>query len=188
LKPNEAYWIELYKSGKIEIDFETGLVYSWLVCRSTIIKKDKRIIGSSPKPGWYVYLSAGPTRKERYNILAHRMIWAVANGEIPEGMEINHINGVKNDNKLCNLELVTKSQNELHKYRVLGKKCGISCGENSGASKLTWNDVQDIRWLWNEGVHNYSSIGREFGIVRTQVKNIITGISWNEKHGEALKL
>lgn len=36
--------------------------------------------------------------------------------------EVNHKNGNKQDSSLANLEWVTRSQNELHSYRVLGKK------------------------------------------------------------------
>jgi hypothetical protein len=30
MKKNEEYWLNLYKEGKIEIDFETGQVWSYL--------------------------------------------------------------------------------------------------------------------------------------------------------------
>lgn len=41
----------------------------------------------------------------------HRVIWYYFNGEIPEGMEIDHINGIRDDNRLENLRLVTHTEN-----------------------------------------------------------------------------
>jgi hypothetical protein len=46
---------------------------------------------------------------------AHRVIWEMTNGPIPDGMEIDHANGVKNDNRPLNLRLVTRRQNSQNK-------------------------------------------------------------------------
>jgi hypothetical protein len=43
---------------------------------------------------------------------AHRLAWAFAVGQIPDGMEIDHINGDATDNRLANLRLATKKQNQ----------------------------------------------------------------------------
>lgn len=43
--------------------------------------------------------------------VAHKVIWETFNGKIPDGMQINHINEDKRDNRLENLELVTPSEN-----------------------------------------------------------------------------
>ena len=45
---------------------------------------------------------------------AHRVIFMTFVREIPLGYEINHKNGIKNDNRLCNLEMCTHSQNLHH--------------------------------------------------------------------------
>jgi hypothetical protein len=45
--------------------------------------------------------------------MQHRYVWTYHNGAIPKGMVIHHINSVKDDNRLSNLALVTKSGNEL---------------------------------------------------------------------------
>lgn len=41
----------------------------------------------------------------------HRLIWTTFNGAIPEGYEINHKSECKTDNRLDNLELVTRKEN-----------------------------------------------------------------------------
>ena len=42
---------------------------------------------------------------------AHRIIWDMHNGPIPEGMDIDHMNGIRSDNRVENLRLSTRSQN-----------------------------------------------------------------------------
>lgn len=41
----------------------------------------------------------------------HRLLWEDTYGPIPEGYHIDHINGVKHDNRLENLRLATNQQN-----------------------------------------------------------------------------
>ena len=41
----------------------------------------------------------------------HTLIWEAFNGEIPEGMEIDHINAVRTDNRLENLRIMTHQEN-----------------------------------------------------------------------------
>jgi hypothetical protein len=46
------------------------------------------------------------------NYCAHRIIWRLHTGEyLPDGMVIDHINHDPGDNRLCNLRLVTLSEN-----------------------------------------------------------------------------
>lgn len=41
----------------------------------------------------------------------HRIVYTAFNGQIPEGMQINHINECKTDNRLSNLNLMTPKEN-----------------------------------------------------------------------------
>ena len=47
-----------------------------------------------------------------------RVVWILMNGDIPEGMVIDHIDRDKNNNKIDNLRVVTQSDN--NKNRVNG--------------------------------------------------------------------
>jgi hypothetical protein len=53
-----------------------------------------------------------------YNL--HRVIWMYHNGEIPDGMHIDHLNGNPSDNRVENLRLCTPQQNEWNKDRKAG--------------------------------------------------------------------
>lgn len=43
--------------------------------------------------------------------LSHRLAWIYVHGSIPDGMEVDHINLIKSDNRISNLRLATSSQN-----------------------------------------------------------------------------
>lgn len=43
--------------------------------------------------------------------MAHRIIWETLKGEIPDGYEIDHINTIRDDNRLENLRCVTHKEN-----------------------------------------------------------------------------
>ena len=55
---------------------------------------------------------------KRYQI--SRLIWQMHNGEIPAGMQIDHINRDKLDNRIENLRCCTPQQNEWNKSH-----CGV---------------------------------------------------------------
>ena len=49
----------------------------------------------------------------------HRWVWTQHHGEIPKGMEIDHINGKRDDNRIENLQMLTKKQNNLHTIKIV---------------------------------------------------------------------
>lgn len=47
----------------------------------------------------------------------HRIIWELHYGEIQVGQEIDHINGARHDNRIANLRLATRSQNNQNRSK-----------------------------------------------------------------------
>lgn len=47
--------------------------------------------------------------------LSHRVAFAYMGVEIPENMQVDHINGVRDDNRWSNLRIVTRNENSLNR-------------------------------------------------------------------------
>lgn len=48
----------------------------------------------------------------------HRIIWEHVHGAIPEGQEVDHVNGIRHDNRIVNLRLVTHRQNLQNRHHA----------------------------------------------------------------------
>ena len=63
-------------------------------------------------------------------ILAHRAAWAIAYGSWPDG-EVDHINGIRTDNRLCNLRDVCPNENRQNQR--------MPATNTSGVMGVTWS-------------------------------------------------
>lgn len=87
---------------------ETGGL-TWVVDRGSNFHRMKAgsIAGTVSKRGYIIIKINGQFYK------AHRLAWYLAAGVWPDPMlDIDHINEAKGDNRLCNLRLVTRSENQ----------------------------------------------------------------------------
>ena len=72
--------------------------------------------------------------------LHHRFIWEQAHGPVPSGSEIDHINGVRTDNRLENLRLVTRQENMQNTKIYNTNKSGVT-GVSWCKRKQRWRAV-----------------------------------------------
>lgn len=76
------------------------------------------------------------TKCFKKTLYVHRIVWALSHGYWPEG-EIDHINGVKSDNRINNLRDVPHSENQKNMKRFVSNK--------SGVSGVCW-DKREAKW------------------------------------------
>ncbi|AYU97219.1 HNH endonuclease signature motif containing protein [Escherichia coli] len=55
-----------------------------------------------------------------YMTKAHRVAWILEHDAIPDGLQVDHVSGVRDDNRLCNLRLVTNRENQHNRRAVKG--------------------------------------------------------------------
>ena len=69
--------------------------------------------GRSMRKGYVTVLVGGRHRDE------HRVVWEEANGPIPNGYVVHHVNGTKTDNRLENLLAVPRHQHHSEPHKVI---------------------------------------------------------------------
>ena len=118
----------------------------------------------------------------RYNgkfILLHRIMYRKFIGPLLPGLVINHKDGVRSNNSLTNLELVTDSQNTFHAHKILSRKKANLFGILNGRSKFKKNDVEEIRYKYNNKINNISQLSVAYNVSRITIRNIVRGITYN---------
>lgn len=101
---------------------------------------------------------------ELYCCYAHRLIWHYHRGPIPRGMQINHKNGIKTDNRISNLELVTPKMNYAHAIRI---------GLYDNAYSLTNAEIQEIKALHAIGEYRQTELASIYGITQAHISYIV---------------
>ncbi len=77
----------------------------------------------------------------RTKIKVHRIVWILSNGSIPDGLTIDHKNGVPSDNRIENLQLMTPSANNRARNRL------------SKRNKSTYVGV-----IWHKYAHKWMAV------------------------------
>jgi len=92
---------------------------------------------------------------------------------------VNHINGIKHDNMLENLEWSTPSENESHAYRTKLKNSNSILGVKHFKAKLTEKDILEIREKFGNKTHTAKELAEEYGIGKRNIWYIHNRQLWN---------
>ena len=151
----------------------------------TFLKKGRVL---SPKAvGTHGYLTVGLfLPSESKNGGTHTVHSLVAKTFLsnPEGKRtVNHINGIKTDNRVENLEWATDSENITHRYRVLDKGgIRVICGE----TEMEFRTISDAAvWLCAKaGYKNVESAISNIAAVVRGDRQTAGSYHWKRKEGK----
>lgn len=155
-----------------------------------------RLLKPKINPGGYLVVNCSVNGRTDTNTV-HRLVAEAFLGPCPVGLQINHRNADKTDNRVDNLEYVTSKENNQHAFELglntqrlkmgeLGRLGGAKVtdkrrGENSGKARLTCEAVRYIRKLARDG-QSQSKIALLVGVSKGAVKHVLRGRTWSHVH------
>ena len=113
-----------------------------------LYRKNHRISSYNGVKAGYVDLR-GYVRTKLFSKMtfAHRVIWEMHNGGVPDGMEIDHINGVKHDNRIENLRCVDRWLN--------CKNAAMRKDNKSGQTGVSFSKAKNL-WMVRIQVNKFT--------------------------------
>jgi hypothetical protein len=137
-----------YLHKRLRYDHDTGEIF-WRDC-------------SLMSNGWRTRWAGKPafTNKEAKGYLvgkidgdtfkAHRIAWAIYHGEEPKE-QIDHVNGIRTDNRICNLRVVSNQENCRNK--------SMNAKNTSGVCGVVWSKKTQ-KWVAQIGISGrYFNLG-----------------------------
>lgn len=122
----------------------------------------------------YLYVNLHDNARRRF-IRLHRCVLEAFKGRAPSSKHVTrHLNGVRTDNRIENLEWGTQKEN-MEDSVVHGTS---NRGDRNGQAKVSRNDVCEIIARYRQGGVTQAQLGEEYGVNHAQINRILSGKRW----------
>lgn len=130
----------------------------------------------------YLQAHLWKNRKGEYYSV-HRLVWIAFNGEIPQGIQVNHIDENPLNNCIWNLNLMTSEEN--NNYGTRNERISASLKGRKRPSEIFEKLRRPIEAVSEDGtiVYRFVSISEaeRNGFSRTAIKACVNNRYWNNK-------
>ena len=146
---NKEYVLSMYTYDETS---PSGLIYKQ---DNNGINNTKRfkgeVAGYLGSSGYFSVLNETNSR-----VLAHRVVWYLVYGEDPGVLSVDHIDGNRSNNKICNLRLLVQSQNQLNIPLKSNNRSGFNGVHEEGSGFV-------VTWVTSEGLKRKRISIRKYG-------------------------
>ena len=140
--------------------------------------------GNERKNGYLFCMVRKHGQNGQKGYYVHRFVYECFNGIIPDGKVIDHVNNIKDDNRLCNLQLMSQQENckksaKRRDYTFVSKN-----RQNKKCVKATNSDTNEVSY-YNSMYAVKQHLGINAGIVKMvceKINGCKTGISKIDNH------
>lgn len=123
----------------------------------------------------YLYVNLCKNGKSK-SVMIHRLVAKYFLPDFNETLQVNHKDGIKTNNNISNLEMVTQTENM--KHAVINKLLVNPKGEKHWCVKLTEKEVVEIRQKYKNGCYTQQNLAEQYNVSRECIKLIINNKTW----------
>jgi hypothetical protein len=141
-------------------------------------RRKRFLRGGTTKDGYRQVTLTLPGRQRFF--LVHTLVLTAFQGPCPEGFVCTHLNKIRGDNNLSNLQWMTPTENVRH----TGRRFNPALGEAHPRSKFTTKDVLSIRARHKSGT-SIADLAWKHRVTRSAIWKIVRRKTWRHVPAEA---